>query len=89
MHDDYLVTSDMSQVTSRHEKIQKSKFSCCGLFKLNTIRHEPLCMAFRHRIVHSMCRTVRHSVAKELMMEPMTTVYLNRILHVQIFMIYS
>ncbi len=26
MYNDYLVTSDMSYVTSRHAKIQKSKF---------------------------------------------------------------
>ena len=78
MYNDCLVTSDMSHVTSLHEKIQTSKFSWSGLFKLNTKRHEPLCTGFRHRRVHSMSRTVRRAVAKELngkiiIMWPMTT----------------
>ena len=66
MYDDYLVTSDMSHVTHNMQKIQKSKFSWSGLFKLNTIRHEPLCTAFHHRRVHSMSCSVRHAIAKDL-----------------------
>ncbi len=66
MYNNYLVTSDMSHVTSRHEKIQKSKISWSQLFKLNTIWHEPLCTAFCHKRVHSLSRTVRLAVAKEL-----------------------
>ncbi len=49
MYNDYLVTSDMTHVTSRYEKKCK---------KTHTIQHEPHCMAFHHRGVHSMSCTV-------------------------------
>ncbi len=66
MYSDYLVTSDMSHVTSHHAKKQKSKFSLSRIFKLNTILHESLCTAFRHRRVHTMSHSVGRAVAKEL-----------------------
>ena len=56
-----MVTSDMSHVTSSHEN-----FSWGRLFKFNTILHEPLCTAFRHRRVQSMSRRVQLSVSNEL-----------------------
>ncbi len=74
MYNDYFVTSDMSHIGLHAvKKYKKAKFLGAGFFKLNTIWHEPLSTAFRHRRVHSMSLTVRLSVAKELrVLNPIT-----------------